>query len=137
MQVKSLVFLWTFISISSCHYNDDERHPCGDSLIINQALFQQDSQDTFAILDATLSGDCLTVKIGASGCDAANWQIVLVTDGLETTSIPPSRLLSLKLTTNETCEAYFTPDYSFDLGTENQTVIYGLEDWPNKLIHNE
>lgn len=138
MKIKYFLFFLISMVLLSCHKdNDDNRKPCGDSVVVNETLFQQDSESNFTILDAYISGDCLTVKIGASGCDPVNWQIVLVTDGLETTSIPPSRLLRLKLTTNEACEAYFTPEYSFDLGVENQTVIYSLEGWPEYLIHNE
>ena len=135
--MNKLLGVVILVLLCSCNSDDDTNNKeCGDAIIINEQLFLQDSPGNFVILNAQIIENCISIEIGASGCDANSWGTILVTDGMETASIPPARLLSFKLTNLEDCLAYFTRVYSFDLGIDEQTVIYSLEGWPDELIYN-
>ena len=129
-----IVFL---VLITSCSTNNgDDKDVCGDEVIIDEQLFLQDSPSDFVISYAEIVNNCISIEIQSSGCDAHTWQTDLITDGLETNSIPPARLLRLKLTNNEVCAAWITMVFNFDLGNENQQVVYSLEGWTEELIFN-
>nr|WP_321222201.1 hypothetical protein [uncultured Psychroserpens sp.] len=129
-----IIFLFIFVS---CNSDDDKiMFACGDNIIVNENLFSQESPNDFSIQNAQISEDCIFITIVSNGCDMETWVADLVTDGLETTSIPPGRLLSLKFTNLEDCEAAFIKTYQFYLGNETQTVIYALEGWDGELVHN-
>ncbi|WP_299337189.1 hypothetical protein [uncultured Psychroserpens sp.] len=138
MLKKNLVYLILSLLLFSCNSDDDTAEEvCGDSIIIDATLFQLDSPSNFDIIDAEITDDCIAITIFASGCDMSTWQADLVTDGLQTDSTPPYRLLRLNFSSQEPCEAGFLKTYQFYLGNETQTVIYSLEDWDEQLIHNE
>lgn len=123
--------------MASCSSDDDSpKDFCGDPVIINEDLFLQESPNDFMIQNAQISDDCIFVTIVTNGCDMATWQADLVTDGIQTTGIPPGRSLRLKFTNLEDCDAAFIKTYKFYLGNEDETVIYSLQDWEGELVHN-
>ena len=135
---KRYFFFVLVVSMMSCD-SDEEKKPdvCGDSIVVNEDLFSQESPNEFQLLNAEIIDDCIAITIGSNLCDGSTWQADLVTDGIETTAIPPSRLIRFNFTNLEDCEAFEMRTYQFYLGDEDQTVIYSLEDWEGELIYNE
>lgn len=134
----SFVFL---LLLLGCNSDDDNgsNDECGDQMIFDEELFNQESPSSFSIQNAEIDGDCLMVTLSASGCDGSSWEADLVSDGLETTSVPPSRSIRVDFTNIEACTAVITRTFQFYLGSNNnETAIYWLEGWDGgALIHNE
>ncbi|RYH75599.1 hypothetical protein EVU94_01170 [Flavobacteriaceae bacterium 144Ye] len=139
--MKNLLCLLLVFVLWSCNSDDDNdsNNECGDQMIFDEELFNQESPSSFSIQNAEIDGDCLMVTLSASGCDGSSWEADLVTDGLETTSVPPSRSIRVDFTNIEVCTAVITRTFQFYLGSNNnETAIYWLEGWDGgALIHNE
>lgn len=139
--MKNLLCLLLVFVLWSCNSDDDNdsNNECGDQMIFDEELFNQESPSSFSIQNAEIDDDCLMVTLSASGCDGSSWEADLVTDGLETTSVPPSRSIRVDFTNIEVCTAVITRTFQFYLGSNNnETAIYWLEGWDGgALIHNE
>ncbi|MCH5715151.1 hypothetical protein [Niabella hibiscisoli] len=89
--------------------------PCGNAVTANAQNFATVASDVFTIMDASISGDCLTLKLGlASGCtDPASLDV------LHEVSIaavyPPLHGLKIALTYGVGCAMPGVRTYSFDL----------------------
>src|SRR5689334_1913312 len=79
--------------------------PCGPAPVINATAYANTSTNNYTIVSAIVNGNCLEVKISSSGCNGASWTTELIDSEAILKSNPPQRLLKLKLTNNELCNA--------------------------------
>ncbi|MCB0538163.1 MAG: hypothetical protein KDE33_11640 [Bacteroidetes bacterium] len=129
-----------FILLTACNKNKDDKKTlaCGDVVNIDADKYQSDSSSYFLIDTAFINQNCLTITIGASGCDGSTWQTVLYDEGVVMDSYPIQRNIRFVLKNEELCLAVFSKTYSFDLqptqGTENK-ISFNLEGWNNALLY--
>lgn len=88
---------------------------CGQPVIIDNAFYEKAVTDTFSLVDFDIVDDCLTVEVGASGCDSESWSLVLVDSGAIAESFPEQRNLKLIFTNDEACLAVFSQTRIFNL----------------------
>ena len=102
--------------ISACSKNNHcKDKACEKTVLLNNELYNDTKTDNYIITDASVSGDCLEIKFGASGCDSKSWIVELVDADQITATLTPYRSLKLALTNNEMCAASFAKTVSFDL----------------------
>lgn len=65
------------------------------------------------VIDATITDDVLSVNIGYSGCDQQHFQLFVSTAFAE--SFPVQAQYRFKPLVEDSCEAYFTTHFSYDL----------------------
>ncbi len=114
---KYLAIILVSITICSCGEDDDPERvsDCDSSVIINPLRFQNESSDSFMLMDAFIFDDCLEVTLSASGCDGESWSIELVDSGAIMESLPIQRDVKLLFKNDEDCRAVVTQTVSFDL----------------------
>jgi len=101
---------------TQCDDDDDvQDSDCGQLVIIDNSFYESAMSAEFNLIDFDLVDDCLTVEIGASGCDGETWSLVLVDSGDIAESSPEQRFLKLIFTNNEACLAVFTQTRVFNL----------------------
>lgn len=88
---------------------------CDYKTIINADLYKDLQSAQFEFVNAEIIDDCLTIEIGASGCDGNTWEFKLVDSGAVAESFPEQRFLKLQLVNNELCDAFLKKTMSFDL----------------------
>jgi len=93
----------------------DKHNNCEKSVLLNKGLYDNTSSDNYMITEAKISGDCLEVKFGASGCDSKSWKVDLVDAESISESATPQRSLKLALTNSEMCTVAISKSASFDL----------------------
>ena len=139
---RGLLILCAFFTLSAC--NDSETVAdffCGDAILIDEVLYGATTTSNYSISDVTVTDFCVTISIGASGCDPDNWMTSLIDSGQEAFSNPPERFARLSLENNDACLAFFQTSYTFDLrpilNDPDQTIILVLEGWNDQIIINE
>ncbi|MBP9186607.1 MAG: hypothetical protein KBE91_12010 [Bacteroidia bacterium] len=102
---------------------------CGSIIINKNATYD----NTVSILNASLTGSTLTLKIGYSGCNEqpkSNFELQWNGDLLE--SLPLQTTLFLNSKNRQMCQAYFTQELCFDISklkaNQNQTVKVKIQD---------
>jgi hypothetical protein len=136
--MKKLLFL-ILILLYSCNTETTIiEEPCdGDSIIVDQTMFDATDTSNYTITGVSLLNNCLTITLTSSGCDGNSWTASLIDSGLQTASIPPQRHVRLSLTNNETCLAIFERSYTFDINSGHpETVIYNIEGWNIPIVIN-
>lgn len=95
-------------------------------MLIDNTQYQSITDDVF-ITDLQLSGDCLTVTISGSGCDASTWELNIIDEDNPNGSNPSMRNVALEFINPEACLAVFTKEFVFDLSSlqtsGNQVVL--------------
>jgi len=102
---------------ASCGRDAETEPPgiCDQKVIINKGQYKNGPSDQLTIQSAEITGDCLTIRFGASGCDGKTWEVKLIDSGEVLYSDPPQRNIRLSLRNKEMCEAYLTREISFDI----------------------
>jgi len=88
---------------------------CDQNVIISETEYQNAPSDPFSITEMTITGDCLNIKFGASGCDGNTWIVKLIDSGIVAESYPCQRTLRLSLDNKEICTAVPTKEISFNI----------------------
>ncbi|WP_344788348.1 hypothetical protein [Postechiella marina] len=118
LQIKRLFFVLV-VSLAffnmTCEEDDVVKVNCDNTVVVSENDFNNLESANFIIIDAEIEGDCLLLKIGASGCDGSTWQYNLVDSGAIAESLPEQRYLKFQLINEEMCEAYFNKTVSFNL----------------------
>ncbi|XCF07237.1 hypothetical protein ABI125_05115 [Tamlana crocina] len=132
----AFVALLCFVNMT-CENDDDSNGYMGDcdqNTVVDSDTYKNLETDRFTIISAEITGDCLNLEIGASGCDGSTWRFSLVDSGAVAESFPEQRYLKLQLLNEELCDAYFTKTISFDLtplrvSGSNEIILHieGLE----------
>lgn len=111
------------------------------NVVINASQFQSITDDVF-ISDLQRSGDCLTVTISGSGCDASTWELNIIDEDNPTGANPVQRDVALEFINLEVCQAVFTREFVFDLSslqtTGNQVILNftNSDTALNQIIYN-
>lgn len=112
---------------------------CDASVVVDASVFDDLVSDDFQFVDVSLIGDCLSIEIGASGCDAQTWAFTLVDSGVIAESLPEQRNLKLKLENTEVCTVFFSTNISFDISAlqinGSNKIILNLEGWDNSITY--
>lgn len=95
--------------------NTRKSQPCGKAVEAYATNFATVSSDVFTIADASISGDCLTLKLGlATGCaDPASLSVLHATS--VATVYPQQHALKIALKYGTGCTMPELRTYSFDL----------------------
>jgi hypothetical protein len=123
-----------FTALPGCRKNSNCDAPnCDKTVTIDKVLYNNINTGNYTLSDATINGNCLEIKVGASGCDGKSWVIELVDSEVIAESDPQQRFLKLALTNNEMCTAVFVKKKSFDItslrvrdSNKLRLMIYGL-----------
>lgn len=119
--MSSIKRLFFVLSFSLCFLNttcdDDDLviTDCDQTTVISENLYNSLESANFTIIDAYIIDDCLTIEIGASGCDGNTWEFNLVDSGAVAESLPEQRYLKFQLINTELCDAYFEKTIAFDV----------------------
>lgn len=96
--------------------------------------------DSFSIENAEIIDDCLSLRIGASGCDGSSWHFDLVDSGAVVESFPEQRFLKLQLINNEACLAVIGRTVSFNLSSlqieGSHEIILQIEGFGASIAYN-
>lgn len=139
--LKKIFALFGIIGMIFISCSDDDsttNETCdSNSEVIAETIFKDITTINYTISDVNLSGDCLQITIGSSGCNADQWQMNLYSTDSFYTINPLQRAVKLKLINNQECLAVFQKTKSFDLTPfqikgQNQ-ISLNIEGW-NKTI---
>jgi hypothetical protein len=141
--LKIFVTLLGIIGMIFISCSDDEtaiNEACGSNAeVIDETIFNDITTLNYTISDVNLTGDCLAITIGSSGCNAEQWQMNLYSTDSFYTVYPYQRSVKLKLINNQSCLAVFQKTKSFDL-TPFQIkgqfqVPLNIEGWSTTIIY--
>ncbi len=140
MRKKWWLYIICFSFVLSACKTDDEGNIiiCDSDTIISSSQYNNAVSDIFDVDEFQVSGDCLEVSIGASGCDGETWILELIDSGSILESNPPQRNLRLVLSNNEACLAFITRVFSFDLQdlqAEGNTLILNITNINNSVTY--
>ncbi|WP_040248413.1 hypothetical protein [Psychroserpens mesophilus] len=126
---------------TQCDEDDDfQVSSCGQPVIIDNAFFETAESSDYVLVDSSITNDCLTVEISASGCDGESWSMVLVDSGNVAESSPEQRYLKFVFTNNEACLAVFSQVREFNLSTlrvdGSTEVVLNIEGFPEPLLYS-
>jgi len=140
MKIVLLYFALLLLSglSHSCKKEEDKKTGCDQSVVISSDEFQNARYDLLTINNITISGDCLTINFGSSGCDGSTWIMKLIDSEAIAESYPPQRSLRLSFINEELCDAYFTKTLSFDikpLRVSGNKVILHIDGYNESIIY--
>lgn len=88
---------------------------CDYNVFIDPQAYETDPDHPFTLTDMSIDGDCLKIKISASGCSGETWIVKLIDSGVVAESNPCQMYLRISLENYEACEAWITKEYSFNI----------------------
>ena len=123
-----------------CSKNDDNDFSlCDDQVIVSVVDYVSAPDDLLTIISAEITGDCLKIQYGSSGCDGSTWELKLIDSGMILYSNPPQRNLRLSMKNDELCDAYFEKEISFDISNlqvSGNQVLLNLTNSGDQLSYN-
>ena len=133
-------FLYGFVIIGLIGCQDDEPIQPSDKVVISSSLYETAAEEYGSIINASISGDILTIEFGASGCSGESWVWNLYDAGVVMESHPIQRNIKFSLTNPEACQAYFTREVSFDISAirvpGNPRIIINLANYDGELFYD-
>lgn len=66
---------------------------CDDEILVGKNQYDNLNSDNLSFIEAEINGDCLILKIEASGCSGASWPFKLVDSEAIAESFPEQRYL--------------------------------------------
>ncbi|GAA4893280.1 hypothetical protein GCM10023311_17220 [Flaviramulus aquimarinus] len=118
---------------------DSPNQICDETILVDQDLYDSLTASDFTFINAKIIDDCLTIEIGASGCDGNTWGFNLVDSGAVAESSPEQRYLKFQLINEEDCLAYFERTMSFNLiplqVNGSREIILHIEDLETLLYY--
>lgn len=142
---KKLVFLlWIPVLFLNTQCDEDniilDDFPCDETVIIDQSLYNNLESDSFSIENAEIIDNCLSLRIGASGCDGSSWEFDLLDSGTVAESSPEQRFLKLQLINNEACLAVIGRTVSFNVSSlqieGSNEIILHIEGFGASIAYN-
>lgn len=138
---KKIVFilLTAFCFMNTQCDEDDDYYfgNCDDVVIVDEGLYNSLSSENFTFIDAEIIDDCLSITIGASGCNGNSWSFSLVASEAIAESFPEQRYLKFQLDNKEECLAVFERTITFDLTPiqieGSQEIILNIEGLESSL----
>ncbi len=111
---------------------------CGDKIKEDADLYKKET-DYFNIISASISGNCLNIEVGSSGCSGESWRWELVDSEGIMESYPVQRNIRLILENQEMCQAVFTQYLSFDLNPiridDYGEIVLNMEGIDQSLVY--
>lgn len=119
--MKNVILFIAALVITSCTNCDDDMPSFSNcnitgNVVIDNTQYQSITDDVF-ITDLQIAGDCLTVSISGSGCDASSWELNIIDEDNPSGSNPSMRHVALEFINPEACLAVFTKEFVFDLSS--------------------
>ena len=114
--------LAVLIAFSGCSDDDNDPvdvKPCGPEVVISNEAYKNAPDDALDIKEVQLSGNCLTISFGASGCSGESWELQLIASADIAESLPPQQSVRISLKNEEVCLAYFERAVEFDITSLN------------------
>ena len=112
------VLFFLLLIISSFSWSDhDEGLDTNDCIpvILNNEAFDS-AVLTYIVESMELNGDCLSLNVGVSGCDAENHDVKMIgRNQLDTDVDVPTMTFKLTENVNQICLAYFVVPFEYDL----------------------
>ena len=144
--MKKIFILNTLIGIlfisctkDDCDNSTDETICDSISEIIEQENFNDVDTSTYVITQVELNEHCLSITMGASGCNPEFWGLDLYSIDAFYTIFPLQRAVKVNLRNDQLCEAYFEKLISFDLTPfqiEGQNELpLNIESWDEQIIY--
>ncbi|GGD13774.1 hypothetical protein GCM10011368_14690 [Hyunsoonleella pacifica] len=119
---------------------DDIDNLCDDIVVIDNTAYDTIQSDSFQFTDVSIDGDCLSISIGASGCDGNSWSFALVDSGAVAESSPEQRFLKFEFLNAEVCTAFFERTISFNLEplqiSGSNEIILNLDGWETSVNYS-
>lgn len=113
---------------------------CDFTTVIDETKYANLSSDNFTFVNAEIEGDCLSIEIGASGCDGSTWKFELIDSGAVAESSPEQRFLKFEFLNTELCAAFFERTISFNLEplriSGSNEIILNLDGWEAPLNYS-
>ena len=115
LSILSLLFL---VGMTSCDKQVTPPDGC-QKIEIDEDLYNNGVLDPSTVInDVTIDENCLIMSLSyGGGCH--DHEIVLVTDGIESFSIPPSLNFKLIHENKDPCNAFITENWEFDINSLN------------------
>lgn len=113
--LSSILILSLFALTVGCSRDGHDSPICEKKAKVDNTLYINTKTDNYTLVDATVNGNCLEIKLSASGCDGKSWTVELVDADALADSNPQQRFIKLALTNNELCTAVFSKTVSFDI----------------------
>lgn len=111
-----IVFLFCFLN-TTCEKENlvVDRSGCSYEVVVDKNEYDNLVSDHFDFIETEIVGDCLNLKMAASGCSGDTWEFRLVDSEAVAESLPEQRFLKFQLINKELCQAVFEKTISFDL----------------------
>ena len=111
---------------------------CGRAPVIDKALYTDLESDSFKIINAEITENCLVIEVEATACDGNSWEFKLVDSSDIAESLPEQRFLKLQLVNNEDCFAQIKRTVSFSIASlqiynDSQSIILNLQGLDDQL----
>ncbi|MBT8253447.1 MAG: hypothetical protein HKN00_06935 [Flavobacteriaceae bacterium] len=123
----------------SCNGSDDNPLNCDNALIISSFQYSNAQSAVIEINTIEIDGDVLTVQISSGGCNGETWNLCLIDSEAILESFPPQRHLRFTLQNNESCLAYLSRTFSYDISalqTEGNSVVLHIDDYEDSLLYS-
>lgn len=117
---------------------DSSNFVCDQQVIISESQYNSARTDQFNTDSMKIVGDCLKLKIGASGCNGESWVVKLIDSGLLLESNPPQRNLIISFENGELCNAVIGKEMSFDISSlqvEGTPVKLNITNTGDQLLY--
>ena len=135
---STLLCVFSVLVLAACN-DDEDQSMCPEKVIVDQEEYMNTPSGFASVTDVSISGDCLTINFGASGCNADNWIVKLVADERTTRPVPPQRNAKLTMDSLEFCLAFFTMEVTYDISELRESVgnevILNLEGWDTPISY--
>ena len=114
---KILILTIIGTALISCTNDDDNGNSnnCDSKAIVSADQYKNAPSDLLSISSLEISGNCLKINIGASGCDGNSWEVKLIDSEQIMESNPAQRNLRVILKNDEACTAYLGKSFTFDI----------------------
>lgn len=144
--VKQSLFalLLSFCLLNTQCDNDDDvvlltGNGCDDYATVSDDAYNLESPLEFTLLNAEITGDCLSIEFSAVGCDNSSKNLYLYVSTEVAESMPVQRYVKAHFEDAGMCETEFEKVMSFDLldlqlDAQNAMRI-NLEGWEEPLLY--
>ena len=144
---KAILFFICCVALSCCVKSKNQVSASGASsgasncdkiVLIDGRKYESSTSDKFALLDASMNENCLSVKINyAGGCEDVTLDLIDADIVME--SEPVQRKIKLLLDDQDDCEALVTKTFTFDLSSlksnPKYTIMLRLDNWEKPILY--
>lgn len=142
---KLLSLIIVLITFVSCDFMDDAPATpivtaCSQSATyVNASQYNQIDTLNYTVTNVVLTGNCLEVTIGSSGCNPNNWDMNFIASEMVVETNPVLYKAKVELINNEDCLSVYQKIVSFDItplqmsGTDK--IQISIEGWSTPIIY--